>query len=306
MSVVIKPEVSIAIVSYSSRETTLACLRSIAAGAGDTQLEVIVVDNGSNDGSVDAIVSEFPSIRTMAQSVNLGFAVACNLAAREAHGEYLLLLNPDTVVNAGAVARLLEFTRRRPNAGIWGGRTVFADGRLNPMSCWRKPSLWTLLCSGLALDTRYSRSPLFNAYGYGGWLRDSEREVDVVSGCFLLIRKALWDKLGGFASAFFMYGEDVDLCLRARRLGCRPAVTPEATIVHHGSGTEDDKVRKIKQVLASRALLIRRHFSPTKRPLGLALLALRPMLGRLLAKPSLRGTWDEVWAGRRRWMAGQF
>jgi N-acetylglucosaminyl-diphospho-decaprenol L-rhamnosyltransferase len=242
----------------------------------------------------------------MAVAVNLGFAAACNLAAAEARGEYLLLLNPDTVVANGAIENLLAFARRRPGAGIWGGRTIFSDGSLNAMSCWRRPTLWNLLCSGLALDTRYPRSALLNSYGYGGWQRDSEREVDVVAGCFLLIQTSLWVRLGGFAGEFFMYGEDADLCIRARRLGFRPAISPEATIVHHGSGTENDKVRKISQVMTARALLIRRHFSPATRPLGLALLALRPMLGRLWAKRSLRGTWAEVWALRRQWMTGRF
>jgi GT2 family glycosyltransferase len=306
MSVAMKPDVSIIVVSYGTREMTLECLRSIEEDAGDAGYEVIVVDNNSPDGSQGAIAAEFPRFRLMVQSTNLGFAAACNLAAGEAQGEYLLLLNPDTVVQGRAIDRLLAFACSRPEAGIWGGRTVFGDGSLNPMSCWRRPTLWSLLCSGLALDTRYPHSALFNAYGYGGWQRDSAREVDVVAGCFLLIRKPLWDRLGGFDAAFFMYGEDVDLCIRARRLGFRPAIAPEATIVHHGSGTEEDKVRKIRQVLAARALLIRRHFPRGKRQMGLMLLGLRPMLGRLLAKKSLRGTWDEVWALRGHWMTGRF
>lgn len=301
-----KPDVSIIVVSYGTREMTLECLHSIASGTGDASHEVIVVDNDSPDGSAGAIAAEFPDIRLVVQSVNLGFAAACNLAANEARGEYLLLLNPDTVVQGRAVEHLLAFARRRPEAGIWGGRTVFRDGSLNPMSCWRRPTLWSLFCSGFALDTRYPHSPLFNAYGYGGWQRNSAREVDVVAGCFLLIRKSLWDRLGGFDAAFFMYGEDVDLCLRARRLGFRPAIAPEATIVHHGSGTEEDKARKIRQVLAARALLIRRHFPWAKRQAGLALLALRPMLGRKLATQNLRGIWEEVWALRRQWMTGRF
>jgi len=306
MSVTRNPDVTIIVVSYRSREMTLECLRSIEKGAGGAPFEVIVVDNASADGSAQSVAEEFPQFRLMAETVNIGFAAACNLAAREARGEYILLLNPDTVVLAGAIETLLAFARRRPEAGIWGGRTVFSDGSLNAMSCWRRPTLWNLLCSGLALDTRYPQSALLNSYGYGGWRRDCEREVDVVAGCFLLIRKSLWDQLGGFAGAFFMYGEDADLCMRARRLGFRPAVSPEATIVHHGSGTENDKVRKISQVMTARALLIRRHFSPVTRPLGLALLALRPMLGRVWAKQGLRDTWNEVWALRRQWITGRF
>ncbi|HEY5049194.1 MAG TPA: glycosyltransferase family 2 protein [Rhizomicrobium sp.] len=301
-----KPDLSIIVVSYGSREMTLQALRSIEQGICTVPYEVLVVDNGSRDGSPPAIAAEFPEFRLMAEPVNLGFAGACNLAARTARGKYLLLLNPDTVVRNHAIDSLLAFARRRPEAGIWGGSTLFADGTLNPMSCCRRPSLWNLFCSGVALDTRYPQSPLFGSRSYGGWDRSSEREVDIVAGCFLLIRKTLWDRLGGFSPDFFMYGEDVDLCLRARRLGFRPAFTPAAAIVHHGSGTENDQARKIRQILAARALLIRRHFPLFKRPAGLALLALRPMLGRLWAKHALRETWSEVWALRRQWMMGRF
>lgn len=306
MNVAMRPDVTIIVVSYRSREMTLECLRSIDAGFAAARYEVIVVDNASADGSSQAVAAEFPQFRLLAETVNLGFAAACNLAAQQAQGEYLLLLNPDTVVQGRSIERLLAFAHRRPDAGIWGGRTLFSDGSLNAMSCWRRPTLWNLLCSGLALDTRYPHSPLLNSYGYGGWRRDCERDVDVVAGCFLLIRKSLWNELGGFSSEFFMYGEDADLCIRARRRGFRPAISPDATIVHHGSGTENDKVRKISQVLTARALLIRRHFSPVTQPLGLALLALRPMLGRLWAKQSLRETWDEVWSLRRQWITGRF
>ena len=306
MSVDPAPDVSIIIVSYGSREMTLNCLRSIEANAGRVAYELIVVDNGSRDGSPDAIAAEFPGAKLLRQTVNLGFGAACNLAAAHAAADTYLLLNPDTIVRDGAIEKLVAFSRRVPEAGILGGRTVFADGGLNPMSCWRRPSLWTLLCSGLALDTRFPRSPLFNSYGYGGWQRDGEREVDVVAGCFLLVNRTLWTRLGGFSPEFFMYGEDVDFCLRARQLGFRPAVTSDASIVHIGSGTEADKARKIRHVLAARALLIRRHFSPLTRPFALALLALRPLLGRHMAKAALRDTWQEVWASRHEWMAGQF
>src|SRR5580704_3523560 len=192
------PDISIILVSYGSREMTLACLRSVEVGAVDARCEIIVVDNGSVDGSPESIAAEFPQVILLRQFANLGFAAACNLAAHEAQGRYLLLLNPDTVVQHGSIDRLLEFARRRPDAGIWGGRTVFADGRLNPTSCSRRLTLWGLFCIGVGLDTRFSRSPLFNSYGYGGWRRDSEREVDVVAGCFLLVRKSLWDSLHGF------------------------------------------------------------------------------------------------------------
>lgn len=306
MSAETPPDVSIIVVSYGTRDMTLRCLESLEPNARRLSCEVIVADNGSTDGSASAVAARFPSFRVMALGENLGFAAACNIASREAHGEYILLLNPDTIVRGDAIESLLAFARRTPGAGIWGGRTVFEDGSLNGGSCWRRPTLWNQLCAGLALNTRFPNSPFFNSLGYGGWQRDSERDVDVVSGCFLLIRKELWDRLGGFDAAFFMYGEDTDLCLRARALDFRPRVTPSATIVHSGSGTEPDKARKIRQILAARVLLARRHFAPLSKPLALALIALRPFFGRTLAKATLRPLWSEVWSLRHLWLAGKY
>ena len=299
-------ELAIIVVSYGTREMTLECLDSVVRETHETSYTVRIVDNASLDGSAEAIATRFPDFQVMTQHRNLGFAAACNLAVCSANERYLLFLNPDTVILDGALDRLMAFARKRAAAGIWGGRTVFADGTLNPTSCWRRPTLWNLFCSGLALDSLFPNSSVFRSLGYGGWRRDTERSVDVVSGCFLLIDRFLWERLDGFATEFFMYGEDADLCLRARRLGVRPVVTPDATIVHHGSGTEMDKVRKMKQVLAAKALLIRRHFSPVARPFGLALLALRPWLARKFANAALRGIWQDIWAFRRQWLAGEF
>ena len=147
------------VVSYNTREMTLACLRSLAA---ETRVphEVIVLDNASRDGSAAAIAEAFPGLRLIASAENHGFALGNNLAAREARGRYLLLLNPDTLVLDGAVDRLVAFAGRTPEAGIWGGRTLFADGSLNPMSVFGDQTLWSLFCraSGLALAFRGSRA----------------------------------------------------------------------------------------------------------------------------------------------------
>ena len=130
------PVLSILVVSYNTRAMTLDCLRSVVAETR-TPYELIVLDNASADGSAEAVAAEFPQARLIASPENLGFAEGNNVAAQEARGEYLLLLNPDTLVLRGSLDRLLDFARAEPGAGIWGGRTLFADGRLNPSSCWR-------------------------------------------------------------------------------------------------------------------------------------------------------------------------
>jgi hypothetical protein len=298
--------VSVVIVTYGAPDMTLRSLESVAHEIRRVAGEVIIVDNGSPDDLVGKITFAHPDFRILPQAANLGFAAAANLGADAAKGEYLLFLNPDTAVLEGAFDRLLEFARRRPEAGIWGGQTLFDDGNVNPTSCRRPPNLWRLFCNAVALDTRFPKSKFFSAMGYGGWHRNDERYVDVVCGSFMLVKRTVWDRLGGFLPVFFMYGEDEDLCIRAAKLGYRPAFSPEPRIIHHGSGTERDQDRKIRHILASRALLIRGYFPAFEIPLALLLLATRPWLGRWLAPIPLRPLWKRVWAQRRSWLAGQF
>ncbi len=209
--------------SYNTRELTLDCLRSVYAQTHDVSFEVLVVDNASADGSAQAIAAEFPCIRLFLLHDNRGFAAANNLAGQHATGEWLLLLNPDTVILDRAIDKLLasakEHSAIRPQYGIFGGRTLFPDGRLNPTSAWRRPTVWSLLSTASGLSASFRRTAFFNGEAMGGWPCDCVRAVDIVTGCFLLLRRALWERLGGFDLAFFMYGEDADLCLRARRLG---------------------------------------------------------------------------------------
>jgi GT2 family glycosyltransferase len=300
------PVLSIIVVSYGTREMTMECLASVMRETRETSYEVIVVDNASPDDSAEAIAAKFPDFCVMAQAENLGFAAANNLAARHAKGHYLLLLNPDTVVLGGAIDKLVQFARRRPEAGIWGGRTLFGDHSLNPSSCWRQQTLWNLFCRGVGLSMLFPNSPVLHSEGYGGWKRDGEREVDIVTGCLLLIEKTLWNRLGGFAPEFFMYGEDADLCLRAKVLGYRPVITSDATIIHYGGATETNSARKNKRLLAAKALLIRKHFPAALRPVALTLLALRPRLKTWAGRASDRLLWRDVWSAKADWIAGRF
>ena len=306
------PAVSVLIISFNTREMTLACLRSLFA---ETQqpFETIVVDNASQDGSAAAIAAEFPQVRLLAETENHGFARANNLAAPLARGEYLLLLNPDTLVLEAAVDHLLGFARARPEARIWGGRALFGDGRLNPGSCWRRMTFWGLFCQASGLRSLLRRSALFNPESYGGWDRRTERAVDIVSGCFFLISKADWQVLNGFHPDFFMYGEEADLCLRAQRsLGARPRITPTATIVHYAGASETVRADKMVRLLRAKRALIRRHFPAWQQPLALALFAAWPLsrwratalLARLTGRSGWRErarVWGEIWTRRREW-----
>lgn len=307
-----RPTLSILIISYNTREMTLECLRSVFRETTRTPFEVIVLDNDSSDGSAGAVEGEFGGrVRLIRSGENLGFARANNAAAVHATGEFLLLLNPDTVVLDGAIDTLADFARERPGAGIWGGRTVFSDGSLNPASCWMRQTVWSLLCQASGLSSLFRKTTLFNPEGIGGWDRSTEREVDIVSGCFLLIRREMWQELGGFHPDFFMYGEEADLCLRARALGARPRVTPRATIIHHGGASETVRADKVCRLMAAKVLLVRRHFGPATRGLGVALLALWPWTRKMASAAASAGrkgpprqadVWREVWRRRGSWI----
>ncbi len=310
-----RPDLSIIIVSYNTREMTLECLQSIVLETRDVEYEVIVVDNKSADDSASAISRRFPDVKLIALNENIGFARANNLAAGHAHGQRMLLLNPDTIILDRAIDRLLQFANATPSYRVWGGRTVFADGSLNRTSCFRRMTLWSLFCFAFGLTYFGRRTAILNSEGYGGWACDTERHVDIVTGCFLLIDHPLWESLGGFDPIFFMYGEEADLCERARLLGARPAITPNATIVHYGGASDVVAVDKRVKVFKGRITLINRHFPWAARRIGRALHRMAPLTrwcGYWLAS-AMAGSpefakraehWRAVWKRRGEWGDG--
>lgn len=307
------PSVSIIVVSYNTNDLTLACLRSIYDQAKSDAFEVLVVDNASQDDSYDNIRTDFPAVLIERSETNLGFAAANNRAARNAAGRYLLLMNPDTVVLDHAVDRLVAFAAAHPAAGIWGGRTVHADGSLNPTSCFRQMTLWSMFTRAIGLGALFPHSDLFNRETYGGWQRDKVREVGFVTGCFLLIERGLWARLGGFDERYFMYSEEADLCLRARRLGAHPLFTPSATIIHYGGRSQAVVADRIKKQFTGRMTYAARHWTPPLRLLAALILKMHALVRmsahRIRAGASGSGqvealTWKEVWRARREWARG--
>ncbi len=253
-------DVSIIIVSYNTRELTLACLRSVYAQTEKLRFEIILVDNASTDGSADAIANELSDVRLIRSEKNLGFAGGCNLGAAAARGQYVLLLNPDTRVLNSAIEKLVSFAQQHPQAGIYGGRTLNEDGTLNPMSCWARPTPWSFFCRGVGLTNVFPNTRIFDPETYGSWRRDSVREVDIITGCLLLIEREIWNRLEGFDPGFFMYSEEADLCLRAGELGYRPMLSPEVEIVHHGGASPCPAPDRLIQKLSSKRRLISKHW----------------------------------------------
>ena len=305
---------TVIIVSYNTRELTLAALRTLYTTTQATAFHTVVLDNASTDGSADAVAATFPQVELLRSGENLGFAKANNMVAEAVSTEWLLLLNPDTECHEGAVDNLMAFARANPRGGIYGGRTVFPDGGLNIASCWNRITPWSVFCLATGLTAAFPRSALFDPEAMGGWQRDTMREVDIVVGCFLLIRRDLWTRLGGFDLRYFMYGEEADLCLRAHRLGFRPMITPDAEIMHLVGAASASKVGTRILVTKARVTLIRDHWPRWKVPLGIGLMwlwgALRIAASRLIAlggQPRGRerlAYWREVWDRRRDWLKG--
>ncbi|KAG1694917.1 N-acetylglucosaminyl-diphospho-decaprenol L-rhamnosyltransferase [Nymphon striatum] len=174
-----------------------------------------MVDNDSKDNSVELIASEFPEVEIIQTGQNLGFAGGVNVGAKASNSEYILLLNPDTVILDGAIDKLFEYAQSTPKAGVWGGITLNNDLSLNPNNARARLSFKTLLFSALGLSKAFNKSCFFNHDNYGCWDRKSEREVDVVTGCFFLTPRHLWTDLQGLDETFFMYAEEADYCIRA-------------------------------------------------------------------------------------------
>ena len=307
------PELSIIVISYNTREMTLACLQSVYDETR-TPFELIVVDNNSQDGSAEAISNAFPQATLIAETTNHGFAPAHDIALPHSTAEWLLLLNPDTVVLDGALDKLLAYAKSTPEAGIWGGRTLYGDRSLNPTSCWGKMTPISLLSRLLFLSALFPRSPFFNSEEIGRWQRDTPRAVDLVTGCLFLMRRKDWDDLGGFDPAFTMYGEETDLCLRGHAKGHRPRITPDATIIHYGGASDTVRSDKMVRLMRAKTELIKRHFTPSTTRIGRLLLALWPLsraiAWRLIAFTGRPGaddkatTWMDIWNRRCEWKSG--
>ena len=314
------PDLSIIVISYNTADMTVAALKSVFDTAGDINFELLVCDNESSDGSADKIEAAFPEdlgkrLIFVRSGGNLGFARANNVMAERARGRRILLLNPDTVVLPNALQSLLAFAARTPDARIWGGRTYLGDGTLDPASVWGKMSLASLFFYALGIQKLFPDSAFFNPEGYGGWDRLTEREVDIVTGCYLLIDTGLWQALGGFDSRFFMYAEEADLCLRARAFGARPRFTPTSEIIHFGGASEQVYSGKMVKLFAGKMTLVEKHMPTWQLQLARGLLAaavwLRSAglrgLGALTGRERWRKSgaeWAAVWQRRKEWLRG--
>ncbi len=302
----IKPDVTVIIVTYNSEEQIVACLESLQKQRREIGQEIIVVDNCSQDRTPTIIEESFPEVTLVAPGENLGFAKAVNLAARKAQADYLLLLNPDTVVLEHAVDQVHAFAKANPQYGFYGGRTLKEDGiSLERSSCWGQPTVWSLFLFATGVSTLFRNNSFLDPESLGPWQRDTVREVGVITGCFLLASKEAWQKIDGFDEHFWLYGEDVDLAMKARKAGYRPVITPDATTIHE-VGQSSTSAQKMIWLHRGKVSLIKKHWSGLSRTLALSFLKfgvfLRATLFKLAGKSDSH--WVVGWKRRADWTNG--
>lgn len=303
------PELSIILVSYNTADYIVRALASVYEETTKTAFEIIVVDNESSDNSVETLREQFPDVTLIESGANLGFAGGVRMGVEQAQGDYLLLLNPDTLIVGQAIDKLFSFAKQNPSNGIWSGVTLNNDHSLNTQHAWSKPSFSSLLFSALGLSKAFSQSCLFNNANYGCWQRDTVKEVDIVSGCFFLTPRKVWDELDGLDAGFFMYAEEADYCLRAKQQGYQPIVTPDARIIHHGGVSHSHFSGKMIKLLTGKVELINRHVSNWKKPIYKGLLfwyVLNKHVLHSLLKPGSeqKREWQKVFDQRADWLKG--
>lgn len=222
--------VTVVLVSYNTRELTLDCLRSLTPELNSTQDAIVVVDNASHDGSVDAIRTEFPSIQLIENGVNVGFGAANNIAFAQCQTPFVWLLNTDTLVRSGALLAMFKAIESRPQIGAVGCRLENKDGSLQ-RSCWSFPSPIRAWGEAFGLN----RVGLLR--DWHRWPHDTEEAVDFVIGAALLVRKEVIQTVGGFDEDFFLYAEEADWQKRMTANGWQICFTPQGTVVHLGGAS---------------------------------------------------------------------
>jgi GT2 family glycosyltransferase len=231
--------VSVIIVSWNARDYLMQCLDSLSAEACRYPMEIIVVDNASSDDSAEQVARRFPSVRLIRNKENLGFAKANNLAVSVSTGRYLCFVNSDVKVLPDCITKLVDFSDQNPKVGVTGPRIIGGDGKLQ-RSCRGFPTLWNMFCRALAFDVLWSKSKTFSGYSMTYWPQDTQRPVDILTGCFWLIRKEALTQVGLLDEEFFMYGEDMDWCKRFWAGNWQVVFVPSAEAIHYGGASSSN------------------------------------------------------------------
>ena len=268
-------DLSVIIVSYNTKELLFDCLSSVNKITQRRQVEVFVVDNHSQDGTVSALREKFPKFHTIANRQNLGFSKANNQALVKARGKYILILNPDTRLMSDTVDKMIDFMNKNQDIAIATCRVELLDGRLD-RDCRRHfPTPWRAFCHFSGLEKLFPKSRVFDQYYMNYRNLDQEHEIDSCGGAFMMIREKALKQVGFFDEDYFFYGEDLDLCYRFKEKGLKIVYTPITKIIHYkgaASGmkstsahitkaTKESKRRALLESTRAMRLFYQKHLS---------------------------------------------
>jgi len=254
---------SIIIVAYQSRDEIRPCLASLPREISDGATEVILVDNSPGNGTGEIVRRDLPWVRYLAPEQNLGFGRANNLGYRQSAGEFVLFLNPDTVSNAGALEHCVRQLQAEPDIGVISPKLVQADGSMD-LACRRSiPTLWDGFCRATGLAAAFPRTALFAGYNLTHRPENGTYDVGAINGAFMMTRREVLDRVGLFDETFFMYGDDLDLCIRVARAGYRIVYDGRVQIIHlKGMSVARDYERMARAIFDANRDVYLKHFNP--------------------------------------------
>ncbi len=268
-------KLSVIIVNYNVQYFLEQALLSVRKAARKVSTEVFVVDNNSVDDSVPMVRDKFPEVTLIANDGNPGFAIANNQAIRASKGEYVLLLNPDTVVEEDTFEKCIQFMDEHPDAGGLGIKMIDGSGKFLPESKRGFPSPFVAFCKTFGLSKIFPKSKTFNHYHLGYLDDDKNHEVEVLAGAFMLLRKSALDKVGLLDEAFFMYGEDIDLSYRLVKGGYKNYYFADSTIIHYkGESTKKGSLNYVRAFYNAMIIFARKHFKGEQASLFVLMLKL--------------------------------
>ena len=254
-------DLSVVIVNYNVKAFLEQCLIAIERARGGLDIEVFVVDNASVDGSQSMVRKRFPRVRLIENAKNVGFSRANNQALRLAQGRYVLILNPDTLIQEDTLTVLKGFLDARPDVGGVGCKLLNPDGSFQIASRRSFPTPWVAFCRIVWLSRIFPRSRLLGRYNVTYLDPDTESEIDVLSGSLMMFRKSALDQAGYFDEDYFMYGEDIDLCYRIKKAGWKIFYTPATKVIHYkGESTKKSEFTVISTFYATMLVFVNKHF----------------------------------------------
>ena len=255
-------KLSVIIVNYNVRYFLEQCLTSVLRATANIDAEVFVVDNESKDDSVEMVKNLFPQVKVIANKKNVGFSKANNQAIAIAKGEYVLLLNPDTVVEEDTFEKCIAFMDKHPEAGGLGVKMIDGNGVFLPESKRGLPTPSVSFYKIFGLSSLFPKSKVFSKYHLGYLNNNETNEIEILSGAFMWMRKSVLDKIGYLDESFFMYGEDIDLSYRIILAGYKNYYFPEAKIIHYkGESTKKGSINYVYVFYNAMIIFSKKHFA---------------------------------------------